>query len=119
LLILEQLRVRAGIAVVTKADIVDPGWLELVVAEADEWLAGSPVAFGPAIPVSCVTGQGIDALRALLAALEQQAMLEVAGQDLFRLPVDRAFTVAGTGTVVTGTSISGEVGVGDVVTLLP
>ncbi len=118
LLVLEQLRVPAGIVVLTKADAVEPDWLELVQAEVMEWLASSSVPFGEPIATSARTGQGVDLLRARLAALAETGRArEVA--DLFRLPIDRVFTVAGTGTVVTGTAVSGAVTVGDAVTLLP
>jgi selenocysteine-specific elongation factor len=119
LLILEQLRVRAGIPAVTKADAVDPAWLELVMAEAAEWLAASPVPFIAPIAVSSITGQGVDSLRSALAGLADVVTPGAPAGDLFRLPVDRAFTVAGTGTVVTGTAVSGQVSVGDAVRVLP
>ncbi|HET7239633.1 MAG TPA: selenocysteine-specific translation elongation factor [Gemmatimonadales bacterium] len=116
LAVLEHLGVPVGIPVVTKADLVDPEWLELVLLEVSERLAGSPVAFGPPIAVSARTGQGLPELRERIAA--QTASVRPSG-DLFRLPVDRAFSVAGVGTVVTGTSWSGRVEVGDAVVLLP
>jgi selenocysteine-specific elongation factor len=102
--------------VVTKADLVDAEWLELVLLEVAERLAGSPVAFGSPIAVSARTGQGLPELRERIAL--QSASARPTG-DLFRLPVDRAFSVAGVGTVVTGTSWSGRVEVGDAVVLLP
>jgi selenocysteine-specific elongation factor len=116
LAVLEHLGVPVGIPVVTKADLVDPEWLELVLLEVAERLAGSPVAFGPPIAVSARTGTGLPELRERIAA--QTASVRPSG-DLFRLPVDRAFSVAGVGTVVTGTSWSGRVEVGDAVVLLP
>ena len=116
LAVLEHLGVPVGIPVVTKADLVDPEWLELVLLEVAERLAGSSVAFAPPIAVSARTGQGVSELRERIGA--QQAAVRPSG-DLFRLPVDRAFSVAGVGTVVTGTSWSGRVEVGDAVVLLP
>jgi selenocysteine-specific elongation factor len=118
LAIVEQLGIRAGVPVVTKADLVDPEWLELVRGELAERLARSPVAFAPPIAVSVVTGQGIESLRARLrdhAARSEPRLSD----DVFRLPVDRAFSVAGVGTVVTGTAWSGVLAVGDPVRLLP
>ena len=116
--VLEQLRVPAGVTVLTKADVVDPDWLELVKAEVKEWLAGSVVSFGEPMVTSAKTGEGVEALRARLGELALTSrMREV--HDLFRMPVDRVFTVAGTGTVVTGTAISGSVAVGDEVVLQP
>lgn len=118
LAVLEHLGVPAGIPVVTKADLVDPDWLELVLAEVGERLAQSPVAFEAPLAVSARTGQGLDDLRARLAT--RAATLASRSQaDLFRLPVDRAFSLAGVGTVVTGTAWSGTIAVGDTVRLLP
>jgi selenocysteine-specific elongation factor len=116
LAILEHLGVPAGIPVVTKADLVDPEWLELMLLEVAERLAGSGVAFGPPIAVSVHSGLGLPELRERLAAQTAAARPTA---DLFRLPVDRAFSVAGIGTVVTGTAWSGRIGVGDPVALLP
>lgn len=118
LAILEQLGVPAGIAVVTKADLVEPDWLELVVAELAQRLARSPVAFDPPLAVSVVSGAGLAELR---ERLRRRAGLLVrrARDDAFRLPVDRAFSLPGVGTVVTGTAWSGSVTVGDRVLLLP
>ncbi len=118
LLVLEQLRVPVGVAVLTKADAVDPDWLELVKAEVAEWLAASLVPFGEPLVTSVKTGQGVEALRARLNELALTGRVRNAN-DLFRLPVDRVFTVAGTGTVVTGTAMSGSVAVGDSVVLQP
>ena len=118
LLVLEQLGVTKGVAVLTKADAADPEWLELVQDELMEWLHQSSVSFGTAVVTSARTGQGLDALRARLLVIAR-LLPQRDVHDLFRLPVDRVFTVAGTGTVVTGTAISGSLAVGDAVTLLP
>lgn len=118
LLVLEQLRVPAGVVVLTKGDSADPDWLELVSLEVKEWLSASVVPFGEPIVTSARTGQGVDALRARLGELALTNRVREA-RDLFRLPVDRVFTVGGTGTVVTGTAISGSVAVGDSVLLQP
>ncbi|HEU5170448.1 MAG TPA: selenocysteine-specific translation elongation factor [Gemmatimonadales bacterium] len=118
LAILEQLGVPAGIPVVTKSDLVDAEWLELVLAELAERVSGSPVAFDAPLAVSVVTGAGLGALRARLAA-RARAVRPRPAEDVFRLPVDRTFSVPGVGTVVTGTAWSGTVGVGDAVRLLP
>jgi selenocysteine-specific elongation factor len=116
LTILEHLGVRHGVPVVTKADLVDPEWLELVLLDVAERLEGSSVAFGAPLAVSARTGQGLSELRARIAA-QTPAVRTIA--DLFRMPVDRAFSVAGIGTVVTGTAWSGQIGVGDVVAVVP
>ncbi len=118
LAILEFLGVRAGAVALSKADLVEPDWLELVAADVATTLAASGVAWEAPVVTSAVTGVGLDALRGALTAAARRA----AGRrddDLFRLPVDRAFSVAGAGTVVTGTTWSGSVAVGDEVRVLP
>ena len=118
LVIAEQLGIPAGIPVLTKADLVDPEWLELVKADLADRLARSPVRFEEPAVVSAVSGQGItelrDQVRAAAIGLPPRA-----SDDLFRLPVDRAFSIAGVGTVVTGTLWSGTIRVGDLVRLEP
>ncbi|HJR51378.1 MAG TPA: selenocysteine-specific translation elongation factor [Gemmatimonadales bacterium] len=118
LAILEQLGVPRGIPVVTKSDLVDHEWLDLVAAELSELLASSRVVFTPVFAVSARTGEGVDALRGCIAERARSWVPRSPG-DLFRLPVDRAFSLAGVGTVVTGTSWSGRLRIGDEVALLP
>ena len=118
LLVLERMGVARGIPVLTKTDLVEADWLALVQAEVAERLAGSAVAFEPPLAVSVRDGRGLDALREVLARLAH----EIAARerdDLFRLPVDRAFALAGVGTVVTGTCWSGSVEIGTEVCVLP
>ncbi|HEX2250302.1 MAG TPA: selenocysteine-specific translation elongation factor [Gemmatimonadales bacterium] len=118
LLILEQLRVRRGIPVITKADLSDPEWIELVSQEVSERLQASSISFDAPIVVSARTGQGLDALRSRLAA--HAALLGgPAPGDAFRMPIDRVFSLPGVGTVVTGTVWSGRVTAGETVTALP
>ncbi|MGQ0701748.1 MAG: selenocysteine-specific translation elongation factor [Gemmatimonadales bacterium] len=121
LAIVEQLGVRRGIPVITKADLAEPEWIELVREELGDRLAGSTVAFEPAAVVSALTRQGIPELADRLRVMIETAAAPPAElvQDAFRMPVDRAFSVAGVGTVVTGTPWSGSLRVGDAVTLLP
>lgn len=119
LAIVEQLRIPAGIPVITKSDLVEPEWLAMVQAEVDAWLAGSPVRFSAAVPVSARSGQGMEMLRARLAASLEQAATKGHTADLLRLPIDRAFSLPGAGTVVTGTLWSGQLGVGDQMVILP
>jgi len=116
--ILDFLDVPAGVVAVTKADLVEPAWLELVRADVGERLHGSRVAWQAIVPVSSVTGTGLEELRAALVSAAGTARARRA-DDLFRLPVDRAFSVAGAGTVVTGTAWSGTVRAGDDVRVLP
>ena len=108
LAILEFLAVRTGVAAVTKSDLVEPDWLELVHAELAERLQTSPIKWESPVAVSSSTGQGIDELRRALGNACRSAK-ERAADDLFRMPVDRVFSVAGAGTVVTGTTWSGSV----------
>ncbi|HEX6105473.1 MAG TPA: selenocysteine-specific translation elongation factor [Gemmatimonadales bacterium] len=118
LAVLEQLGVPAGIPVVTKADLAEPEWVELVAAELADRLSASPVRFDPPVVVSARTGQGIEQLRAALTA-HARTPRPPAAADLFRMPVDRSFSIAGVGTVVTGTTWSGRLEVGAAVALLP
>ncbi|HEX6616356.1 MAG TPA: selenocysteine-specific translation elongation factor [Gemmatimonadales bacterium] len=118
LAVLEQLGIVAGIPVITKADLVEPDWLELVMDEVAQWLSSSPVAFEPPVAVSVRTRQGLEELLQRLTT-RAAAVPPRPGADLFRLPVDREFSLAGVGTVVTGTVWSGRTAVGDAVVLLP
>jgi len=112
------LGIRTGIVALTKVDAVEPEWLELVQDEVRGYLAGTFLADAPMIPVSAHSGQGLDALRAAIAQVAA-GFGPYRRSDLFRLPVDRVFTMKGHGTVVTGTSISGAVHVGEEVRIYP
>jgi selenocysteine-specific elongation factor len=118
LAIVELLGLRRGIPVLTKCDTVDAEWLGLVRDEVVRRLAGSRVRWDPPVATSVVTGVGLDDLRVALAAAAAD-LIERPAADLFRLPIDRVFAVAGAGTVVTGTLWSGSVSVGESVRLLP
>ncbi len=118
LAIAEQLLIARGIPVITKADLVASDWLELVQAELGARLASSPIRFEPPAVVSAVTGQGLAELRDRLRGIVAEAPAR-SPEDLFRLPIDRAFSLAGVGTVVTGTPWSGRVAIGDAVQVLP
>jgi selenocysteine-specific elongation factor len=119
LAIVEQLRIGKGIPVITKADLVEPDWLDLVRADLVERLGISPVAFEAPVIVSAVTGQGVPELLERLRQAILQSSKPAGSRDGFRMPVDRAFSVAGVGTVLTGTPWSGELRVGDTVQVLP
>ena len=132
LAILDLLGVRRGVVALTKCDLVDDDWRALVVADVRALLAESALRDAPIVPVSSVTMEGVDAVRAALAAALAPPPAKGAGvvargvaaaagaaPDPFRLPIDRAFTVKGTGTVVTGTVWSGSVARDDVVRVLP
>jgi selenocysteine-specific elongation factor len=117
--ILELLNVARGAAVITKIDRVDEARVKEVTASVRSFLEGTKLAAAPVLPVSAVTGAGIEPLHRLLeqeaAALSER---RTTGQR-FRLAIDRAFTIAGSGTVVTGTVFNGTVKTGDKLTLSP
>lgn len=118
LAILDLLGVTRGVPVLTKTDLVDADWLGLVREELREQLRASRVAWSEAIGVSAKEGTGLDALRATLLATASEVERHSA-KDLFRLPIDRVFSLPGAGTVVTGTTWTGSVGRGDAVRILP
>ena len=106
LAIVSLLGVSSGVVVLTKRDLVDLDWLALVEEEVRGMLAGTPLAKAEVVSVSAVRGEGLDELRSALARAAADVPARAA-DDLFRMPLDRAFTVRGTGTVVTGTVWSG------------
>ena len=118
LAILDLLDVKRGIAVITKKDLVDEDLLSLVRMEIEELISNTSISQAPVMSVSAVTGEGLPELVAaidgLLDATEPKPDL---GNP--RLPVDRVFTIAGSGTVVTGTLIDGTLSVGQEVEIVP
>ncbi|MHC4618562.1 MAG: selenocysteine-specific translation elongation factor [Planctomycetota bacterium] len=116
--ILTLLGVKHGIVALTKADCVDGGRLEVVAAEVKDFLAGTFLQDALILPVSSITGQGFDAfyevLKALVGAIEPKTV-----DGVFRLPVERTFSLKGYGTVVTGIPVSGRARIGDEVVLYP
>jgi selenocysteine-specific elongation factor len=108
LAILTLLGVRGGVVALTKCDLVDREWLALVAEEVGKLLGGSALEGAAIVACSATTGAGLDDLRRALAAAAARVPARNAG-DLTRLPLDRAFSVKGTGTVVTGTLWSGDV----------
>jgi selenocysteine-specific elongation factor len=112
------LGVRQGLVALTKIDLVDEEMLELAQEDIREFTRGSFLENAPVIPVSAVTGQG---LPEFVRALEELSQLVEARppSSLFRLPVDRVFTMKGFGTVITGTLVSGKVQVGDPIMVYP
>jgi selenocysteine-specific elongation factor len=118
LAIVELLGVRRGIPVITKRDLVERDWLDFVCSEVAERLQTSRVRWESPVPTSAVSGEGLDELRAVLGRVAKD-LVERPLDDLFRLPIDRVFALAGAGTVVTGSTWSGTVAVGEAVRLLP
>jgi selenocysteine-specific elongation factor len=117
--ILDLLGIRSGIAAITKADRVAPERVEAVRAEVAALLAPTGLAGIATLPVSAITGDGIAALRQQLAAAAAQLAARAAEGQHFRFAIDRAFTIAGSGTVVTGTVFNGAVAVGDRLVISP
>ncbi|MFJ4192712.1 selenocysteine-specific translation elongation factor [Pseudomonas sp. NPDC089534] len=118
LAIVELLGIPRALVAITKVDRVEPARVDAVRRQVRALLAPGPFSQAPIVAVSSVTGQGVEALREqlLLAQGEVQARSLEGG---FRLPIDRAFSVAGAGIVVTGTALSGTVAVGDRLVLGP
>lgn len=112
------LEVKAGLVVITKTDMVDPDFAELVEAEVSEYVAGSFLEGAPILRVSSRTGEGIEELKKALAALTKKVE-ERDERAVARLPIDRVFTIKGFGTVITGTLIAGHISTGDELELLP
>ncbi len=112
------LRIKAGLIALTKADLVEPDWLELVREDVAGAVRGTFLEGAPILPVSAKTGQGLGELRAALRTLA--ASVPSRGTDqLPRLPIDRVFTVRGFGTVVTGTLTAGTLATDDRVEVYP
>jgi selenocysteine-specific elongation factor len=118
LLILELLKIPRIVVALTKSDLVDAEWLSLVRAEVQSLFDASNSPSPPIVVCSSRTGAGIEELRAALSGALGLAPTR-ATDDLFRLPVDRAFSIRGTGTVVTGTVWSGELRADANVRVLP
>ncbi len=117
--ILNSLGIDDGIIAVTKTDMVEEEWLEMLLEEVDDYFKGSFLEGKPVIPVSAATGEGIEELRAEIIAKCDRENKRREEKELFRLPVDRVFTMQGFGTVVTGTLMDGNVRVGDDVVIYP
>ncbi len=116
--ICQLLNVKHGLVVLTKIDMVDPEWLELVREDVAEYLSDTFLADMPTVEISSVTGEGIDEMIQVLDSLAEQIPEKDMGH-LFRLPIDRIFTMKGFGTVITGTSVSGKISTGDEVSIYP
>ncbi len=116
--ICQLLGVKEGIIVITKKDMVEPEWLDMVKEEVQDFCAGSFLENAPLIAVSSITGDGIAELKEELNRfVARQELKEVHGP--FRLPVDRIFAMKGFGAVITGTSVSGRVAIGEELRFYP
>lgn len=112
LAIVELLGIRRALVALTKIDRVEPQRVQQVRTQVEHLLASGPLARSPIFPLSSSTGEGVEALREALGGLAGEVR-ERSREGYFRLAVDRAFSVAGSGIVVTGTAFSGQVAVGD------
>ncbi len=116
--ICELLGINRGLVALTKTDMVDEDWLALVQEDIRAFLEGTFLESSPIIPLSSITGAGLPnflaALGEIISTLDERT-----DSGLFRLPVDRVFTMKGFGTVVTGTLASGRIKVGDTVEIMP
>jgi len=112
------LGVRQGIVAITKADVVEADFVDLVKLEVEEFVAGSFLEGAPIVAVSAVTGTGLDELRAAIRTVGNGVAPRTSSQPI-RLPIDRAFSLRGFGTVVTGTLSAGTLGAEQEVELMP
>src|SRR5213595_1424324 len=103
------LGIPTGLVAITKRDLVDDDILELVRLEVEEMVAGSFLAGKPIVPVSSTTGAGLEELRAAILQSVSQVDDRDATTRVFRMPIDRVFTMKGFGSVVTGTTYSGRI----------
>ncbi len=112
------LDITGGIIVLTKKDLVDDEWLEAITGDVKEFVKGTFLENAPIIPVSSKTGEGIPVLQEALRELSRHKH-ERRDSGVFRMPIDRVFTMQGFGTVIAGTVLSGTVRAGDVVSIYP
>ena len=117
--ILGLLGIKKSILVINKCDLVDEEWLELVEEEIQEELEGTFLEGAPVVKVSAATGQGLDELTDTIQQLMSDEVVAKDTQPIPRLPIDRAFTLSGFGTIITGTLISGTITREDVLEMYP
>lgn len=117
--ILKMLDIKKGIVVITKMDLVDEDWLELVKDDVAATVKGTFLEGAPVVAVSSHTGENIDQLRALILEKVKDVSNRREDPSLLRIPIDRVFTMEGFGTVITGTLVEGSVRVGDEVQIYP
>jgi selenocysteine-specific elongation factor len=116
--ILKILGLELGVIAISKVDLVDPELVEVVTLELEDLVQGTFLEGAPMVPVSAITGVGMDELReTLLRTLDQAPRRDAEGP--FRMPVQRVFSAKGFGTILTGVPLSGEVRIGDALTVMP
>ncbi|RKO67063.1 selenocysteine-specific translation elongation factor [Desulfofundulus salinus] len=116
--IIQLLQIARGVVVLSKVDLVDREWLDLVREEVVEFLKGTILEGAPVVEVSSVTGQGLDELLRTIDLVAQEVK-EKPATGYVRLPVDRVFSITGFGTVATGTLWSGILRTGDALEIMP
>lgn len=116
--ILDLLGIEKGVVVLTKAELVDDEWLELVQEDIREYVKGTFLENSPILPVSSITKMGIDKVIQTIDILTEEIQ-ERDDAETPRLPVDRVFSITGFGTIVTGTLIAGKLNVGDEIQVFP
>lgn len=117
--ILHLLGIEKSIIVLNKCDMVEEEWLELVEEEVREELEGTFLEHAPVVKTSAVTGQGLDELIALIEQMTGDEMVVKDTQTIPRLPIDRAFSLSGFGTIITGTLVSGTIRKEDTLEMYP
>lgn len=117
--ILQALGIDDGIIAITKTDMVDEEWLELVQEDIRDYVEGSFLEGKPMIPVSAKSGENIDLLKEEIIRKCDRESKRIEAPEMFRLPVDRVFTKSGFGTVVTGTLMDGTCSLNDEVHVFP
>ncbi|MBI1851672.1 MAG: selenocysteine-specific translation elongation factor [Planctomycetes bacterium] len=118
LAILQLLGIRRGVIALTKIDMVEPEMAELAAEDVRDLVKGTFLERAPLCPVSSITGQGIPELKATIER-ELLGLETTASEGPFRMPIQRAFSAKGYGTIVTGVAITGAVSIGDTVEILP
>lgn len=117
--ILNLLGIEKSIIVLNKCDLVDEEWLELVEEEVKEELAGTFLEQAPVVKVSAATGEGLDTLVELIDHMTSDELVTKDIHTIPRLPIDRAFSLSGFGTIITGTLVSGTIRKEDVLEMYP
>ncbi len=118
LAICELLKIKAGIIAITKADLVDEEWLPLVTEDVKGFVKGTFLENAEILPVSSKTGLNIENLKESIGTIARSVRPKLI-HGLFRMPIDRVFTLKGFGTVVTGTALSGTISLDNPVEILP
>ncbi|MDA3837417.1 MAG: selenocysteine-specific translation elongation factor [Candidatus Delongbacteria bacterium] len=116
--ILNILQIKDGMVVVTKSDMVEEEWLELVTEEIKDYLQGTFLEGAPIVTVDSLSRKGIDTVLEIVNE-KKQSKVERVDKGIFKLPIDRVFTMKGFGTIITGTILSGDVKEGETLSLQP